>query len=261
MLKTLWLYRYFIVSSIRTEFRSRFARSKLGGFWMILHPLAQVAIYALVLSAVLSAKLPGIDNRFAYALYLMSGMLGWNLFSEVLSRSVNIFVVNGDLIKKLAFPRITLPMVVIGSALVNNALLFGAILVVFGLLGHFPNLHVLWLPVMVGLTLGIAAGLGIFLAILNVFIRDVAQIMNILLQFWFWLTPVVYMQNIIPEEYRGWLYINPMAVIVAGFQDILLYNKNPDFFSLIYPLAVAIVSLVVAFFMYKRGSEDMADVL
>ena len=261
MLKTLWHYRYFIVSSIKTEFRSRFARSRLGGFWMILHPLAQVAIYALVLSAVLSAKLPGIDNRFAYALYLMSGMLGWNLFSEVLSRSVNIFVVNGDLIKKLSFPKITLPLVVIGSALVNNVLLFGAIMVVFGLLGHLPNLNILWLPVVVGLALGIAAGLGVFLAILNVFIRDISQIMNILLQFWFWLTPVVYMHNIIPEQYRDWLYLNPMATVVVGFQDILLYNKCPDFYSLIYPLVVAVVLLLLALVIYKRGSEDMADAL
>ena len=76
MLKALWAYRFFIVSSIKTEFRSRFARSKLGGAWMILHPLAQVAIYALVLSAVLSAKLPGINNRYAYAIYLMAGTLG-----------------------------------------------------------------------------------------------------------------------------------------------------------------------------------------
>lgn len=261
MLKILWRYRYFIVSSIKTEFRSRFARSRLGGSWMILHPLAQVAIYALVLSAVLSAKLPGIDNRFAYALYLMSGMLGWNLFSEVLSRSVNIFVVNGDLIKKLSFPKITLPLVVIGSALVNNVLLFGAIMVVFGLLGHFPNLNILWLPVVVGLALGIAAGLGVFLAILNVFIRDISQIMNILLQFWFWLTPVVYMHNIIPEQYRGWLHLNPMTTVVIGFQDILLYNKCPDFYSLIYPFVVAIVLLFLAFVIYKRGSEDMADAL
>lgn len=261
MLNTIWRYRYFIISSIRTEFRSRFARSKLGGFWMILHPLAQVAIYALVLSAVLSAKLPGIDNRFAYALYLMSGILGWNLFSEVLNRSVNIFVENGNLIKKLSFPKITLPMVVVGSALVNNVLLFVAILVVFGLLGHFPTLSILWLPLVVLITLGIAAGLGLFLAVLNVFVRDIYQVMGIVLQFWFWLTPIVYMHNIIPDQYRKWLFMNPLAALIVGFQDILLYNRGPDLYSLIYPFVLAVVLLVLAFVMYKRGSEDMADAL
>ncbi|HKL26069.1 MAG TPA: ABC transporter permease [Desulfuromonadales bacterium] len=261
MLQTIWQYRYFILSSIKTEFRSRFARSKLGGFWMILHPLAQVAIYAVVLSAVLSAKLPGIDNRFAYALYLMSGMLGWNLFAEVLNRSVNIFVENGNLIQKLSFPKITLPLVVMGSALVNNVLLFAAMLVVFGLLGHFPNLAILWLPLMIFMTLGIAAGLGLFLAILNVFIRDIFQVMTIVLQFWFWLTPVVYMHEIIPESYRHLLFLNPIAVLVVGFQDILLYRQTPDLVSLVYPLSLAIILPAIAYVMYKRGSEDMADAL
>jgi lipopolysaccharide transport system permease protein len=261
MLKTIWHYRYFITSSIRTEFRSRFARSRLGGFWMILHPLAQVAIYALVLSAVLSAKLPGIDNRFAYSLYLMAGMLGWNLFAEVLGRSVNVFVDNGNLIKKLSFPRIALPLVVFGSALVNSALLFGAILIVFGLLGHFPDQNILWLPLVAAITLGMSAGLGILLAILNVFIRDISQIMGIVLQFWFWLTPVVYMHNIIPEKYRMWLFLNPMTAVVVGFQDILLYKQRPDLASLVYPLVLAVVFLALALVMYRRGSEDMADAL
>ena len=108
---------------------------------MILHPLAQVAIYAVVLSAVLSAKFPGIDNKYAYALYLLSGMLGWSLFAEVLNRSINIFVENGNLIKKLSFPKITLPLIVIGSALVNNFLLFMATLTVFGLLGRWSPHH------------------------------------------------------------------------------------------------------------------------
>ena len=77
MLLALWHYRHFIFGSIKNEFATRFARSRLGGAWMILHPLAQVAIYALVLSAVLAAKLPGIDNQYAYAIYLMAGMLAW----------------------------------------------------------------------------------------------------------------------------------------------------------------------------------------
>ncbi|MEY4504149.1 MAG: hypothetical protein RL154_442, partial [Pseudomonadota bacterium] len=124
ILKAIWAYRYFILSSIRTEFRSRFTRSKLGGVWMILNPLAQVAIYALVLSAVLSAKLPGITSQYAYAIYLMAGTLGWSLFAEILGRSLNIFVDNGNLIKKMSFPKIALPMITAGSALANNALLF-----------------------------------------------------------------------------------------------------------------------------------------
>ena len=233
-LKAIWAYRFFILSSIKTDFKSRFVRSKLGGIWMVLNPLAQVAIYALVLSAVLKAKLPNIDNQYAYAIYLMAGTLGWNLFSEVF---------------------------VTGSALVNNILLFGAILVVFGLLGHMPTLQLLWLPLLMVIILALGLGLGLMLGVINVFVRDIGQIVPILLQFWFWLTPVVYVANALPENYRRFFYYNPMTGIIEGFQNIMVYNKPIEFDMLIYPVVLACVSLSLALFMYVRANEEMADAL
>ena len=91
IIESAWRFRFFITSSIRTELRIKFVRSRLGGLWMILNPLAQVLIFAFILSAVLSAKLPGIDNRYAYAIYLMSGTLGWSLFSEIINRCLTLF--------------------------------------------------------------------------------------------------------------------------------------------------------------------------
>jgi len=128
LLLAVWRYRFFIVSSIKTELRSKFVRSALGGLWMILNPLSQVLIFAFVLSAVLSAKLPGITNQYAYAIYLMAGTLGWSLFAEIVNRCLTLFIDNGNILKKLVFPRIALPLIVTGSAMVNNALLFVAIL-------------------------------------------------------------------------------------------------------------------------------------
>lgn len=260
-LRAIWAYRFFVISSIRTEFRSRFARSRLGGVWMILNPLAQVAIYALVLSAVLAAKLPGIDSQYAYAIYLMAGMLGWSLFAEVFGRSLSVFVDNGNLLKKMAFPKIALPLIVTGSALINNLLLFGAIIVVFGLLGHLPALALLWLPILIAITLMLALGLGLALGIINVFIRDIGQIVPILLQFWFWLTPVVYLTSLIPEKYHTLLMLNPMSGIVMGYQNVLVYGKTPDLNLLIYPSVIAVAGMGLALFMYVRANEEMADAL
>ena len=260
-LKIIWAYRFFIFSSIKTEFKSRFARSRLGGVWMILNPLAQVAIYALVLSAVLKAKLPNIDNQYAYAIYLMAGTLGWSLFAEVFGRSLNIFIDNGNLIKKMAFPKLALPLIVTGSALVNNLLLFLAVLVVFGLLGHIPTLQLLWLPLLIVVTLSLALGLGLMLGILNVFMRDIGQIMPIILQFWFWLTPVVYVSNVLPEKYQQILLINPMTGIVLGYQNVMVYGKSIDLHVLIYPMVIGAISMALALFMYLRANEEMADAL
>src|SRR5262245_47445147 len=114
MLLRAWRYRHFIFSSIKNEFLSRFARSRLGGLWMVIHPLAQVVIFAFILSALFSSKLPGIDSRYAYALYLTAGMMAWSLFSELVSRSLTVFLENGNLLKKMMFPRICLPLIVYG---------------------------------------------------------------------------------------------------------------------------------------------------
>ncbi|MCX2956332.1 MAG: ABC transporter permease, partial [Candidatus Regiella insecticola] len=90
MLSSAWRYRFFIFSSIKMELRTKFIRSRLGGLWMILNPLAQVIIFAFVLSAVLSARLPGINNQYAYAIYLMAGTLGWTLFAEIVNRCLTL---------------------------------------------------------------------------------------------------------------------------------------------------------------------------
>ena len=215
LLRSLWQYRHFVLSSIRNEFISRFARSKLGGLWMIINPLSQVAIYALILSNVLAAKLPGIESKFAYAIYLMAGLLAWTLFNEIISRCLTLFIEKGNLMKKMHFPRITLPAIVVGSGLVNNGLVFIAMIVIFLLLGHQFGMVMFWLlPLTILLTV-FALGVGLILGVMNVFVRDLTQAVPIVLQVWFWFTPIVYPSNIIPESYRYLLNLNPMYHFIA----------------------------------------------
>ena len=261
MLSAGWRYRFFIFSSIKTELRTKFVRSRLGGLWMILNPLAQVVIFAFVLSAVLSAKLPGIDNRYAYAIYLMAGTLGWSLFSEIISRCLTLFIDNGNILKKLAFPKIALPLIVTGSAVVNNVLLFVAILAIFGLLGHAPGAALVWLPLLMATTIAFALGLGLALGVINVFVRDVGQVVPVVLQFVYWLTPVVYMANIIPVQYRSWMVFNPLIPIIAGYQDVMLYNRAPDLLALANTALIALVLLVLALILFRKASPEMVDQL
>jgi lipopolysaccharide transport system permease protein len=158
MLRSTWAFRYFIVSSIKNEFMSRFIRSRIGGIWMIINPLVQVCIYALILSSLLSARLPELaDQTYGYAIYLTAGILCWSLFSDVVTRCLTIFIENGNILKKMVFPKICLPLITTGTALVNNALLLLAIIVVFAVLGHGLAPSILLLPVLTGLTLALAA--------------------------------------------------------------------------------------------------------
>ena len=261
MLLGAWRYRYFILSSIKTEFRVRFIRSRLGGLWMILNPLAQVVIFAFVLSAVLSAKLPGVANRYAYAIYLMAGILGWSLFLEIVNRCLTLFIDNGNILKKLVFPRIALPLIVTGSASVNNALLLLAILVIFGVLGHFPGTALIWLPVLMVINVALALGLGLALGVLNVFVRDIGQIVPIVLQFVFWFTPIVYTADIIPREYRGWLILNPLSPIIRGYQSALLYDRAPDWAGLGLVALMAAGLLAFSLVLFRKASPEIVDQL
>lgn len=261
MVRSSWAYRGFILTSIKNEFISRFSRSKLGGLWMVVHPLAQVGIYALILSNILSAKLPGIDNKYAYALYLMAGSLAWNLFSEIVGRCLGLFIEHGNLMKKMSFPRITLPIIVVGSSLLNNMLLLLAVLVVFSLLGQTPNVYMLWVIPLTLLVVMLALGIGLVLGVLNVFVRDVGQVVPIILQIWFWFTPIVYPVSIIPEYLKSTLGMNPMFPIVSAYHNVLVYGKAPDLSAVISIVSVSVLLMLLGLFMFRRSASEMVDAL
>jgi lipopolysaccharide transport system permease protein len=261
MFRALWQYRHFVFSSIRNEFVTRFARSTLGGLWMILNPLAQVAIYALILANVLSAKMEGIDNKYSFAIYLTAGIMAWNLFSEIILRCLNLFIANGNLMKKVMFPKIVLPAIVVGTTLLDNIMLFIATLGVFALLGHMPTVQILWLPVLTVATIALGVSFGLILGVLNVFIRDIGQVVPIVLQIAFWFTPIVYPLTIIPESYRHLLSFNPMYPIVKGYQDVLFYGVAPQFTQVGVIIIASLFLLGLGFFLFQRASEEMVDTL
>lgn len=261
MFKSAWRYRHFILSAIRSDIRSRFANSRIGGVWLFVQPLVQVAIFATVLTSVLSSRLPGVDNKYAYVVYLLAGMAAWALFSETLSRCIGIFVESGNLLKKISFPRICLPLVVIGVALVNFCILFGLTVVLLLLIGAFPGAAILWVIPLAVVVVGLAAGLGIFFGVLNVFMRDIGQAAAVLLNLWFWVTPIVYPINIVPERLMPFFKLNPMVPVVNGFHEIFLSGTFHDWPSLLPVVMLALVALALAYVVFKRAGPDMVDVL
>ena len=179
---------------------------------MVIHPLAQVLIFALILSEVLSAKLPGVNNKYAYALYLMAGMLFW---------------------------------------------IFG----VFAVLGHFPDANAIWLPVLVLMTLALAMSLGTLLGVINVFMRDLGQVIPVMLNALFWLTPVVYNLNALPARYQAWFKFNPLYVLVSSYQNVLVYGKPPLWGELGGLVAATAVLAGLALLMFRKSSAEMVDSL
>ncbi|UWU23544.1 ABC transporter permease (plasmid) [Rhizobium sp. CB3060] len=261
MLKSIWNYRHFILASIKGELRGRFARSRLGALWFILHPLAQALIFSIVLSEVMRAKMPNMTNPAAYPIYLLSGMAAWGLFSEILMRSMNVFIEQAAALKKISFPRLCLPIIVWGSALINHLLLLVSIAVIFLFFGQYPGLA--WLYLIPGMLLisALAFGIGVFLGVLNVFARDVAQAMAVVMQLWFWFTPIVYVKSAVPEGFQKLLRFNPMAPLVELYQNALLLNEGPSWLGILPPIVVGACMVLLAFTLFRRASADLVDAL
>ena len=113
MLRALWAYRGFISGSVKREFQSKYRNSLLGAAWTVINPLAMIVVYTVIFSQVMKARLPGVDSAFAYSIYLCAGLLTWGFFAEIVGRAQNVFIEHANLMKKLSFPRMTLPIIVV----------------------------------------------------------------------------------------------------------------------------------------------------
>lgn len=261
LLQSVWHYRGFVLGSVQREFQSRYRNSLLGALWTIINPLAMIIVYTVIFSRLMQARLPGVDNDLGYGIYLCAGLLTWGLFAEMLGRSQAVFLEHANLLKKLSFPRICLPLVVVLNALLNFAIIFGLFLGFLLVTGNFPGWVVLgMLPVLL-IQIVFAVGLGIILGVLNVFFRDVGQMTGIVLQFWFWFTPIIYPPSILPESAAALLKLNPMVPLIQAYQGIFVYGAWPQW-STLWPMAlVSILLCLFALSLFRKRAGEMVDEL
>ena len=261
ILKSLWAYRGFIMGSVKREFQSKYRNSLLGVAWTVINPLAMILIYTVIFSQVMKAKLPGVDGTFAYSIHLCAGVLTWGLFAEITSRAQNMFLEHANLIKKLSFPRLCLPVTVVVSALLNFIIVFGLFISFLLVSGNFPGWAFIALFPLLAILVLFAIGLGISLGILNVFFRDIGQFFGIFLQFWFWLTPIVYSANTLPQLVRPWLALNPMSSLMGAFQGVLVSGQWPQWQTLWPTTLLALLLCVLGYRLFRKHSGEMVDEL
>jgi lipopolysaccharide transport system permease protein len=206
-------------------------------------------------------RFPGTHDPLSYSIYLCAGLLTWGLSAEIISRSQSMFLQNSNLLKKSNFPRICLPIILVITSLVNFFIVFGLFLAFLIITGRFPGLIVLaMLPVLI-IQLTLSIGLGVLTGTLNVFFRDIGNIMAIVLQFWFWLTPIVYPIQALSKNVTFWLAFNPMVSIICAYQDIFLRHTMPDWLTL---LPTSILGAVLLFFgslTFHTFSAELVDEL
>jgi lipopolysaccharide transport system permease protein len=260
-LKRLWAYRSFVVSSVTREFQSKYRNSIMGAAWNIINPLAMIVVYTVIFTQLMRAKLPGIDNSFAYSIYLCAGVLSWGLFAEITTRTQNVFLDNANILKKLNFPKQCLPLIVVMSALLNFTIVFGLFTLFLALTGNFPGLVYLALIPLLIILVSFATGLGVILGVLNVFFRDVGQLFGVFITFWFWLTPIVYPATILPQAIKSMMQYNPMASLMNAVQNILVLGVWPDWSNLIYTTVLAILFCALGFRLFRKHVSEMVDEL
>jgi lipopolysaccharide transport system permease protein len=261
MVRSLWAYRGFIIGSVQREFQSKYRNSLLGAAWTVLNPLAMIVVYTVIFAQVMRAKLPGVDSTFAYSIYLCAGVITWGLFAEITGRAQNMFLEHANLIKKLSFPRLCLPVTVVANAGLNFAIVFGLFTAFLVVSGNFPGWAYLALLPILAIQVAFAIGLGISLGVLNVFFRDIGQFFGIVLQFWFWLTPIVYPVTILPERFQSLMSFNPMAPLIAAYQTILVSGHWPNWQTLWPVTVLALLLCGLGFHLFRKHAGEMVDEL
>ena len=261
LVRPAWAYRGFILASLQREFQSKYRNSLLGAAWTVIQPLSMVLVYTLIFSQVMRARLPGMDSSFAFSIYLCAGILTWGLFQEIIGRAQTIFVDNANLIKKVSFPRICLPVIAVLSAGINFAIIFGLFTIFLLITGNFPGIAYIAIFPVLAIHVAFAIGLGVIFGVLHVFFRDVGQFVGILLQFWFWFTPIVYPITILPEWAQRIMRLNPLTWLADAYQGILVYGRWPDWTQLAPVLLLAIALCVFGVRLFARRVGEIVDEL
>jgi lipopolysaccharide transport system permease protein len=261
LIKELWAYRGFITSSVKREFQSKYANSLFGFAWNVVNPLATILVYTVIFAQVMRARLPGVDNTFSYSIFLCAGILAWGLFAEITGRSQTMFIENANLLKKLRFPRICLPAVVVANAVLNFTIIFTLFTVFLLMSGNFPGLAYLAMFPLLVLLVAFSTGLGMILGVLNVFFRDVGQAFGIIVTFWFWLTPIVYAPTILPLWVQKLMALNPLAAFIGAVQGVLVRGAWPAWGKLTYMAGCALLFCFLGLRLFRRHSAEMVDEL
>lgn len=255
--KELWRYRELIYFLTWRDIKVRYKQAVLGVAWAILQPLMTMVIFTVIFGTLLGTPSQGIP----YPLFSLSALLPWQLFSSALQRSSTSLVGNANLLTKIYFPRLAIPLASIFAALVDFLISFVVLIGVMVYYHYTPGWNALWLPLLMLLALLTALAVGLWLSALNVQYRDIQQLVPFLIQVWMYASPIVYPIETIPAGIWRWLYgLNPMVGVIQGFRWALLGGAPPDM-TLIISVAMVLILLVSGLYYFRRMEKTFADIV
>lgn len=249
LVRETYRHRELIWALALKELKIRYKRSVLGFLWALLNPALLMLVLTLVFSSILRFPIPH------YAIFLLSVLLPWTFFSQSLSYAVESIVGNGDLIKKVRIAKLVFPMAAIVSNLINLGLSLIPLALLVLAMRHPFYWTWLYLPVpLLALTI-FTMGMAFFFAVANVYYRDVSHILQIVLSAWFYVTPIIYSLDFIPEKYRWVFKLNPIIYVINGFRLSVYYGLLPKAPSIIASFVCAFISLIIGFAIFRRNQD------
>jgi lipopolysaccharide transport system permease protein len=261
MIGSFWNYRKFIWDCAWRDLRHRYAGSSMGFLWNVIHPLFQILLYTIVFSQVMKVAIPSQSSTFGFAIYLCSGLVPWIGFHDTINSCTNSLVQNANYLKKLGIPEQVFVVQSAGSSLLSLVIGMVLLVCVCCVLGHYPAWCWCALPFILILFHGFAFGLGLFLGVMNIFFRDVSQILGMFIQIWFWMTPIVYMESTLPVFIKDGLYLNPAYHFIQAFHEIIVNKSLPNTTSIAVMLCLALSTPVLGFLVLRKSRSEIRDVL
>ncbi len=256
-----WLNVQLLLEFVKRDFVERFAGSVLGSFWSFIWPLVNILIYTMIFSGIMGAKLSGGESRFGYSIYLISALLPWTAFSTTITRSTTVFLDKKNIISKIKVPLPTMPLYLNLSETVTLFISISFFLVFLVVIGHGISEYLLLVPFIFMLQQLLAYAIGLMLAVLTVFIRDLKEVVGIVLQVWFWFTPIVYVKEILPEWVKKIMVFNPVFILTDSFQNIFLRHSLPDIRLLSILTGITFLLLFFSYYIYMKLESDVKDFL
>lgn len=256
-LRELWDYRELLYFLVWRDIKVRYKQTALGVLWVVLQPLLATVIFTIVFGQL--AKMPSGD--LPYPLFAFSALLPWQYFAGAITRSGTSLVNNANLITKVYFPRLIIPLAGIANGLVDFGI---SLFVLIGLMMYYnvvPGYAIVLLPLFLLMAMGTALGVSLWLSALGVRYRDVNQLLPFLVQVWMYATPVVYPTSLFPERWRPFLGLNPMAGVVEGFRWALTGSGDAPGPMLIVSLVTIILLLVSGVMFFRNTERTFADVV
>lgn len=253
--KNLYNYRELLKTSVKKEIRGKYKNSFLGVLWSFLNPLLQILVYAIVFPLILK------NNEKNYVIFLCCGLIPWTFFSTAITRAAFTMIENGNIIKKVYFPREILPISIVTSEAINfliSTLIIIAFVLVYGV---GITSFILYYPIIFIVQYILILGISFIVSSITVYIRDLQHLIGVALQLLFYATPIVYNANTIPENFKWILNLNPMTYVINAYRDIFYNQVAPDVKSLLIVAGIMIAICIVGYMIFNKLQKGVAEEL